>query len=133
MRVEGEMVKVGSMSRAKRIVLVAGMLVVSVTAVHAGLWRSRKAQKPAEQGAAPMALTAVEIDGSRVSLRTTGTPAYTSYSPSPDVFVIDLTGTTRDAALMIPTSFPPAVASIAADDVVEMGNRLTRVTFRFSH
>jgi type IV pilus assembly protein PilQ len=133
MRVEGEMVKVGSMSRAKRIVLVASMLLVSVNVVHAGLWRSRKAQKPAETAIGAMALTAVEIDGTRVHLRTSGTPAYTSYSPSPDVFVVDLTGTTRDAALVIPDSFPPAVASIAADDVVEMGIRLTRVTFRFTH
>lgn len=133
MRVEGEMVKVGSMSRAKRIVLVAGMLLVSVNSVHAGLWRSRKPKPAAAPVASAMALTAVEIDGPRVHLRTSGTPAYTSYSPSPDVFVVDLTGTTRDAGLVLPTALPPAVASIAADDVVEMGNRLTRVTFRFSH
>lgn len=126
------MVKVGSMRRAKRIVLVASVLLVCVNSSHAGLWR-RKAPKPAEaQATAAMALTAVEVDGSRVHLRTSGTPAYTSYSPAPDVFVVDLTGTTRDAALVIPSAFPPAVASIAADDVVEMGNRLTRITFRFS-
>ena len=126
------MVKVGSMRRAKRIVLVASVLLVSVNTVHAGLWR-RKAPKAAEtQPVVAMALTAVEVDGSRVHLRTSGTPAYTSYSPAPDVFVVDLTGTTRDAALVIPTVLPPAVASIAADDVVEMGNRLTRITFRFT-
>jgi type IV pilus assembly protein PilQ len=126
------MVKVGSMRRAKRIVLVASVLLVCVNSVHAGLWR-RKAPKQAEtQAVAAMALTAVEVDGSRVHLRTSGTPAYTSYSPAPDVFVVDLTGTTRDSALIIPAALPPAVASIAADDVVEMGNRLTRITFRFT-
>ena len=133
MRVEGEMVMVGSMNRSRRIVLVAGLLLVSVNAVHAGLWR-RKAPKQAETTqVAAMALTTVEVDGSRIHLRTTGTPAYTSYSPAPDVFVVDLTGTTRDAALVIPATLPPAVASIAADDVVEMGNRLTRITVRFNH
>ena len=129
------MVKVGSMSRAKRILLIGGVLVVSASAADARLWGSRKAKEPVVQTAAvpsPVALGAVEVDGSRVILRTSGAPAYTSYSPSPGVFVVDLTGTSRDAAVTIPATLPPAVLSIAADEVVEMGTRLTRVTFRFA-
>jgi type IV pilus assembly protein PilQ len=122
------------MSRAKRILLIGGVLLASVGTADARLWGSRKAEKPAATAAVPGAivLKAFEVDGSRVVLRTSGAPAYTSYSPSPGVFVIDLTGTSRDAAAVIPATLPPAVASVSADEVVEMGTRLTRVTFRFS-
>ncbi len=128
------MVKVASMRRAKRILLIAGVLVLGVGTAEARIWGSRKAAQPAAQAPAPsvIALSAIEIEGSRVLLRTNGAPAYTSYSPSPGVFVVDLTDTGRDAAVTVPSVLPPAVASLAADEVVEMGNRLTRVTFRFS-
>ena len=82
--------------------------------------------------ASTMALTAVELGASRVTLRTSGTPAYTSYSPAPDVFVVDLTATSRPADLAIPETMPDGVASISAEEAVEMGNQLTRVTFRFT-
>jgi type IV pilus assembly protein PilQ len=127
------MVKVASMKRAKRILLTAGVLVLSVSTAEARIWGSRKADKPASTPApSVIALSAIEVEGSRVLLRTNGAPAYTSYSPSPGVFVVDLTDTGRDAAITIPAVLPPAVASLAADEVVEMGSRLTRVTFRFS-
>ncbi len=127
------MVKVGSLSRAKRIVLIGGVLLASAGTADARLW-GRKADKPAAVAAVPGAivLKAVEVDGSQVVLRTSGAPAYTSYSPSPGVYVIDLTGTSRDAAALIPVTLPASVASLSADEVVEMGTRLTRVTFRFS-
>ena len=128
------MVKVSSMRRAKRILLIGSVLLMGAGSAHAGLFGSRKAQTPAEAAPAlsAMSLTAVEVEGSRVLLRTTGAPAYTSYSPSPGVFVIDLTSTSREAGLAIPATLPPAVLSIAAEDVVEMGSRLTRVTFRLA-
>lgn len=129
------MVKVGSMKRAKRILLIGGVLVLSATAADARLW-GRKVNKPAAIAIAtvpsPIVLTAVDVDGSRVVLRTSGAPAYTSYSPSPGVFVIDLTGTSRDVAAIVPALLPPAVTSLSADEVVEMGTRLTRVTIRFA-
>ncbi|HEU4889040.1 MAG TPA: type IV pilus secretin PilQ [Thermoanaerobaculia bacterium] len=121
------------MKRAKRILLIGGVLVLSVSTADARIWGSRKADKPAASAPAPsmIALSAIEIEGSRVLLRTNGAPAYTSYSPSPGVFVVDLTDTGR-GSVAVPTVLPPAVASLAADEVVEMGNRLTRVTFRFA-
>lgn len=133
LRVEGEMVKVGSMSRARRILLVVSVLLLGWGNAEAGLW-GKKAQKSPEPPTteSAMTLTAVEIDGSRLFLRTTGAPAYTSYSPSPGVFVLDLTGTSRDASLAIPTALPAAVASITAEEVVEMGSALTRVTLRLT-
>ena len=77
-----------------------------------------------------LSLNSVEVDGSRVVLRTSGAPAYTSYSPSPGVFVVDLTSTSKGTGVLIPSTLPPAVASLSADDVVEMGNHLTRITMR---
>jgi type IV pilus assembly protein PilQ len=113
--------------------VIAGILLLSVGSADAGLFGSRKAKSQAESApAGVMTLRAVEIDGGRVILRTSGAPAYTSYSPTPGVFVVDLTGTSRDAAVVIPPTLPPAVTSIAAEEVVEMGTRLTRVTFRLS-
>ncbi|HEX7152358.1 MAG TPA: type IV pilus secretin PilQ [Thermoanaerobaculia bacterium] len=119
------------MRRAKRILLVASVLVASVGSADAGLFK-RKADKPVQAAAAPMSLTAIELYGSRVLLQTSGAPAYTSYSPSPNVFVVDLTGTGRPAALSIPTTLPASLASLTAEEVVEMGSRLTRVTFRLT-
>ena len=93
------MVKV-SMRKAERILLMASILVLSLGTANASLWhRTKKAEAPAQQPAAAataaMSLDAIEVDGSRVMLRTSGTPAYTSYSPSPTVFVVDLTGTAK--------------------------------------
>ena len=128
------MVKVGSMRRANRILLMAGMFALSANGIHASIFRHGKTEKPspAPVAVAAMSLTAVDVDSSRILLRTSGNPAYTSYSPSPDVFVVDLTGTTKDTGLVLPSSLPAGVASVAAEEVTEMGNRLTRVTFRLS-
>ncbi|HEX8253701.1 MAG TPA: type IV pilus secretin PilQ [Thermoanaerobaculia bacterium] len=123
------------MRRAKRILLVAGVLLVNVSMAEAGLFGSRKADpgKTVDTAAASaIALSAVEIDGSRVLLRTNGAPAFTSYSPSPGVFIVDLTDTSRNAGVTVPATLPPAVSSITADEVVEMGSRLTRITFRLA-
>jgi type IV pilus assembly protein PilQ len=129
------MVKVRSMRRAKRLLVMAGALLLTVSTAEARLWGSKKAPAaPAESAPMPstMSLTTVEIEGSRVVLRTTGAPAYTSYSPSPGVFVVDLTGTSKDAGVSVPTALPPAVASLTAEDVVEMGSHLTRITLRLT-
>ena len=77
-----------------------------------------------------MSLTTVEADSTRVMLHTSGTPAYTSYSPFPDVFVVDLTGTTRPADLSMPATLPAGITSVTAEEAVEMGSKLTRVTIR---
>jgi type IV pilus secretin PilQ/predicted competence protein len=128
------MVKVGSMRRANRILLIAGMCALGVNALHASIFRHGRTAKPAVEppAAAAMSLNAVDVDSSRVLLRTSANPAYTSYSPSADVFVVDLTGTAKAAGITIPATLPPGIASVAAEEVTEMGNRLTRVTFRLS-
>src|SRR3954471_18138623 len=77
-----------------------------------------------------MTLTAIEAETSpaRIILRTTASPVYTSYSPMPDLFVIDLTGASKAASLVIPSTVPPSVGSVTVDEVTEMGSRLTRVS-----
>ena len=136
------MVKVGSMRKAKRMVLIACMLVVSVSGASASLFRHRSANKSAPQPPAvvePAAianvLTAIEIEQSpapHIVLRTSAAPAYTSYSPTPDLFVIDLSGTSKSPNLAMPSPLPSSIGSIAAEEVTEMGTRLTRVTFRLT-
>jgi type IV pilus assembly protein PilQ len=127
------MVKVGSMSRANRILMIAGVAVLSVNGASASWFRHKSAEKAPQQTAAPLAsmmLNAIEIEPSsgRLLLRTSGTPVYTSYSPAPARFVVDLTATAKDASLTIPSTLPPTVSSISVDEVTEMGTRLTRVT-----
>jgi len=138
--VEGEMVKVGRMRRANRFLLTAGLLAIVASSADASLWRRNKndarpanaTQTAVNADPAVMSLNAIEIDGGRIVLHTSATPAYTSYSPSPDVFVVDLSATSKASELTIPSSLPAGLTSVAAENAVEMGTRLTRVTFRLS-
>lgn len=121
------------MTRANRILLIAGLLVLSVGPTQAGLFGRRKteAKPPVPVAAAVMTLNAVEIDAStspRLILRTSGSPVFNSYSPQPSQFVVDLTGASKAESLTTPANLPASVASIAVDEVTEMGTRLTRVT-----
>ena len=135
------MVKVGrSMRKGKRLVLIASMLVLSVHSASASLFRHRSAEKTAPQPQAQvepatMALNMIDIEQTptpRVVLRTSAAPAYTSYNPAPDLFVVDLTGTTKGTSLAIPSQLPASINAMAADEVTEMGARLTRVTFHLA-
>jgi len=115
------MVKVGSMRKGKRILLIAGMLVLSGHAASASLFRHRSAEKksaPQVQAQATvdsgMILTAIDIEQApapRVILRTSAAPAYTSYGPTPDLFVIDLTGASKASTLTIPSNLPSSITS----------------------
>jgi type IV pilus assembly protein PilQ len=124
------------MTRAKLILLITGMLVAGVTSAHASIWKRNAAPKAPSQGAASaavagMSLTSIDVESSpspRLVLRTTASPVYTSYSPMPELFVIDLTGASKASSLAIPTNLPASVASVSVEDVTEMGSRLTRVS-----
>jgi type IV pilus assembly protein PilQ len=132
------MVNVRRKTRAKLILLLTGMLVAGVTSAQAAFWKrgGAAAKTPAPASAASsasagMSLTAIEVETSpspRIILRTTASPVYTSYSPMPDLFVIDLTGASKAASLAIPSAVPPSVGSVSVDEVTEMGARLTRVS-----
>jgi type IV pilus assembly protein PilQ len=124
------------MTRAKLILLITGMLVAGVSSAHASLWKRNAAAKAPSEAAASvaaagMSLTSIDVETSpspRLVLRTTASPVYTSYSPMPELFVIDLTGASKASSLAIPTNRPPSVASVSVEDVTEMGSRLTRVS-----
>ncbi|MGH9420290.1 MAG: type IV pilus secretin PilQ [Thermoanaerobaculia bacterium] len=135
------MVNVRSKTRAKLILLTAGMLVAGVTSAHASLWKRGGAAKAPASTAQPasvsagMSLTAVDAETTpspRLVLRTTASPVYTSYSPMPDLFVIDLTGASKAPSLVIPSGLPAPVTSVSVDEVTEMGSRLTRVSVHLS-
>jgi type IV pilus assembly protein PilQ len=123
------------MKRAKAMLLIAGMLIVSASGAHASLFgrHKTKAQPPAAKPAAVMSLDAIEVDAAaspRLVLRTSGSPVYTSYSKTADTFIVDLTGAAKSATLAIPATLPSTVNSISADEVTEMGSRFTRVTLK---
>jgi type IV pilus assembly protein PilQ len=135
------MVNVRRKTRAKLILMLTGMLVAGVTSAQAAFWKrgaaAAKAPAPAaatSTAAAGMSLTAIDVETSpaRIILRTTASPVYTSYSPIPDLFVIDLTGASKAASVAIPSAMPPSVGSVSVDEVTEMGSRLTRVTIHLN-
>jgi len=134
------MVNVRRKTRAKLILLLSGMLVAGVTSAQAAFWKRGAAKAPAPPAAASsasagMSLTAVDVETSpspRIILRTTASPVYNSYSPMPDLFVIDLTGASKAASLVIPSAVPPSVGSVSVEEVTEMGIRMTRVSVRLN-
>jgi type IV pilus assembly protein PilQ len=123
------------MRRVQRILLIASMLILSVGATSASWWKHRAPAKPAPQtapaAASAMILNAIEIGSSatpQIILKTSGAPAFTSLSPTPDQFVVDLSGTSKAASIAMPSPLPPSISAITVDEVTEMGGRLTRVT-----
>jgi type IV pilus assembly protein PilQ len=135
------MVNLRRKTRARLILLLTGTLVAGVTSAQAAFWKRGAAAKASSPAAAAssvsagMSLTAVDVETSpspRIVLRTTASPVYTSYSPMPDLFVIDLTGASKAASLVIPSALPPAVGSVSVDEVTEMGARLTRISIHLN-
>jgi type IV pilus assembly protein PilQ len=135
------MVNVRRKTRAKLILMLTGMLVAGVTSAQAAFWKRGAASKTpapaaaASSASAGMSLTAVDVEISsspRIILRTTASPVYTSYSPMADLFVIDLTGASKAASLVIPSAMPPSVGSVSVDEVTDMGSRLTRVSIHLN-
>ncbi|MDQ6800169.1 MAG: type IV pilus secretin PilQ [Acidobacteriota bacterium] len=123
------------MTRVQRILLIASMLILSAGAAPASWWKHRTpaktAPQPAPAAASDMVLNAIELGSSatpQIILKTSGAPAFTSLSPTPDQFVVDLSGTSKAASIAMPSPLPPSISAITADEVTEMGNRLTRVT-----
>lgn len=134
------MVKVGSMKTKLHLLLVVGVIAVGLRCAS-----SAAPKQARNEGTTPAAvpagangearLTGLEFDTAptpRLVLHTTGKPAYTSYSPHPDVFVIDLPKTSKSEQLSLASTFPAPIVSVAADEAVELGSPLTRVTIRFS-
>src|SRR5260370_37665906 len=127
------------MRRVQRILLIASMLILSAGVAPGSWWKPRSPATPAPQPApavaSAMVLNAIEVGSSatpQIILKTSGAPAFTSLSPTPDQFVVDLSGTSKAASIAMPSPLPPAVSAITVDEVTEMGSRLTRVTMHLT-
>src|SRR5687768_2407731 len=132
------MVKVGRM-RNKLLLFLAGC------AVSFGLACSHQTGSAAKKPtSAPAVAVASTSEGARLTalrselepeprllIRTEGKPSFVSYSPQPDVFVLDFAKTAKQTDLMIPTNLPSFVATVSADEAVEGTTPMTRVTVRF--
>ena len=132
------MVKVGRIRSDKWIGL---GIVLATLACSSGDRSAAPVTAPAEARVAstseraPGLLTEVRAESSpepRLVLRTSGSPAYTSYSPQPDVYVVDLPRVAKGNGVTVPTNLPSWVASVSVDEAIELGRPLTRVTLRFS-
>ncbi|HXI12585.1 MAG TPA: type IV pilus secretin PilQ [Thermoanaerobaculia bacterium] len=130
------MVNLRSSRKTLLLVAVTGVAVLGLSCASAPPAAQSASGTRAVSAAAREGLTLLEIRAEnapapRLVVRTSSKPAYTSYSPQPDVFVLDLARTSKSAALTIPGDLPANLASVSADEVVELGNPITRVTVRF--
>jgi type IV pilus assembly protein PilQ len=131
------MVKVGKgMNRLQ--LMVAGLLTVSLVGCASSAPQSGPPTAPAQAEVSrrgdAMSVKSVRVENqpeARVIVETDGRPAYTGYHPQPDVYVVDLLKTVKQPGLVLPTNLPAYVASISADEVLELGKPMTRVTVRF--
>ena len=131
------MVKVGRMKKRVLLFLVGCAVTVGLAcSTHPAKPLAKTAPapglNPTSGGARVIALKSELTPEPRIMVRTDGEPAFISYSPQPDVFVIDFPKAAKQPDLSIPTNLPPFIASIAADEAVELDRNLTRVTVRFT-
>jgi type IV pilus secretin PilQ/predicted competence protein len=131
------MVKVGRMKKNVKVILCGGLITMIACSGAFAAQRKRASVPQVESsrtGAEPMLLDmrAESQPESRLVLRTSGSPAFSSYSPQPDVYVVDLAQTTKSNAVAVPSNLPSFVASMSVDQAIELGKPLTRVTFRFT-
>jgi type IV pilus assembly protein PilQ len=122
-----------------RAVLAGGLIAAAAACSGSRAIQKSEAAPPAAVAAAEasaqpalIAVRAESVPSPRLVLRTNGNPAYTSYSPQPDVFVVDLPRTAKANGLEIPSDLPAAIASVSVDQAIELGQPLTRVTLRFT-
>lgn len=108
--------------------LLTGMLLVP--AVQAG--PTNGSAQAAGDVKEALVLEKVTAGDSSLVLVTSAAPSFSSYSPQPMVFVIDLPLAVKSDAVEIPKTLPAPVASVSADEAYELGSGLTRVTIRLS-
>jgi type IV pilus assembly protein PilQ len=77
-----------------------------------------------------LTLERIEADATTLILQTNVSPAFSSYSPQPGVYVVDLPLAAKGPDAMVPAKLPDGVASVSADEAMELGSALTRVTIR---
>lgn len=131
------MVKLGGMMKKLHLLLVGGLIIFGLHCASADRSpaqpiASATAKTEASRGPSLTAIRLGSAPTAHLLLQTSGSPAYTSYSPQPDVFVVDLPRTVKAADLTTPASLPDFISSVAADEAEELGSPLTRVTIRLN-
>jgi len=94
------------------------------------LFNAAPANTP-DSGAMLVGLDAEIAPTPKVIVHTSQEPVYSSYAPQPGEFVIDFPGMTKSGQLTTPTNLPSNVTSVSAEETVELGSPLTRVTLHY--
>jgi type IV pilus secretin PilQ/predicted competence protein len=134
------MEKVGGMIRKIGLLFWGSTLLLAMacSSGHAARQTGGGALAPASRGAVSGSVSLVGIEvasqpETRLVIRTSASAAYTTYSPQPDIFVVDLPRTEVPRNLEIPDELPAEISSISAERAVELDNELARVTVRLTH
>ncbi|HVT43164.1 MAG TPA: type IV pilus secretin PilQ [Thermoanaerobaculia bacterium] len=120
--------------KALHLLLLGGVIAFGVHCASSGPIGSSQSDAP-DASLSASALVSVRAEPApipRIVLQTTGSPSYTSYSPQPEVFVVDLPRTSKapDLVLPPPADWPAFITTLTAYEAVELGSPLTRVTIR---
>lgn len=103
-------------------------------ALFAAVASARPAVAPDSRGGGDvrdqLMLEKIEADSNTLILQTNVSPAFSSYSPQPGVYVVDLPQAGKRTDVSVPSQLPDAVLSVSADEAMELGANLTRVTIR---
>ena len=103
-------------------------------ALFAAVASARPAVAPDSRGGGDvrdqLMLEKIEADSNTLILQTNVSPAFSSYSPQPGVYVVDLPQAGKRTDVRVPSQLPDAVLSVSADEAMELGANLTRVTIR---
>lgn len=103
-------------------------------ALFAAVASARPAVAPDSRGGGDvrdqLMLEKIEADSNTLILQTNVSPAFSSYSPQPGVYVVDLPQAGKRTDVSVPSKLPDAVLSVSADEAMELGATLTRVTIR---
>lgn len=129
--------RVGVMVKQARFVSKPRTLRVVTLLLSAALFAAVASARPAAPDSRgggdvrdQLRLERIEADANTLILQTNVTPAFSSYSPQPGVYVVDLPLAAKSADVLVPSTLPDAVASVSADEAMELGSMLTRVTIR---
>ena len=118
-----------------------GWLVVACSSTHSGT-AARENSAPAPAPAAAATLTArptatidsaafaQDTDGARVVLNADAPLLYTSYEPSPETLIIELSGARPAESFSTPAVEGGLVTSLKVEPVNELGRHQTRLTIR---
>lgn len=131
------MVKVGTNVNKPHLLALGALVAIGLVMPPMMAAKSLRARQGASRevakGATSLDSVTMELSPApRILLKTSGAPSFSSYSPQPDIYVIDLPGAVRADSLTFPTHYPSFINSVTAENATELGTGLTRITVRFA-